>query len=185
VSYRISADWGDGDPRHECRLVDYAPVTPEAHAALWQTLLGMDLVGTISSHAVPLDDPLPHLLADPRRVETLHVGDDTWLRPLDVPALLGARSYGVPVQTVLQVSDPLLGDARYQLRGGPLGAECARTDAPAEVSLPVAALGAVSLGGTRLATLARAGLVTGDPAAVARLDLALLADRLPLAGTHI
>jgi predicted acetyltransferase len=185
VSYRIKPDWGDGDPRHECQLVDYAPATPEAHAALWQTLLGMDLVGTITSYAVPLDDPLPHLLTDPRRVETLHIGDGMWVRPLDVCALLGGRRYALELEVVLQVIDPLLGDGRYLLRGGPDGATCTRTERAAEIALGVGALGASCLGGTRLATLARVGAVDGPGDAVRRLDLALLADRLPFHGTHI
>jgi predicted acetyltransferase len=185
VSYRIKPDWGDGDPRHECQLVDYVPVTAEAHAALWQTLLGMDLVGTITSYAVPLDDPLPHLLTDPRRVETLHIGDGMWVRPLDVAALLGGRSYPLEVEVVLQVTDPLLGDGRYLLRGGPEGATCTRTERVADIELGVGALGAICLGGTRLATLARAGRAGGSPDALRRLELALLTDRAPFHGTHI
>lgn len=185
VSYRIKPDWGDGDPRHECRLVDYAPATPEAHAALWQTLLGMDLVGAITSYAVPLDDPLPYLLTDPRRVETLHLGDGMWLRPLDVCALLRGRRYALDLDVVLHVLDPLLGDGRYRVRGGPDGATCTRTERAGQVVLGAGALGAVSLGGTRLTTLARAGAVHGDRDALRRLDLALLADRQPCHGTNI
>jgi predicted acetyltransferase len=185
VSYRIASDWRDGDPRHLCWLVDYVPITPDAHAALWQTLLSMDLVGSIESHRIPLDDPLPHLLTDYRRVETTHIGDGLWLRPLDVAGLLSARNYAVEVETVVQVIDPLLGDGRYLLHGGPDGATCRRTDGTADLALGVDALGAVCLGGTRLAQLARAGQVSGEPDAITRLDRALIADRLPFYGTHI
>lgn len=90
-------------------MVDYAPVTPAAHAALWQTLLGLDLVTTIESDRVPLDDPLPHLLADGRQLRTTWLRDDLWLRPLDVAGLLCARRYAVEVEMVLEVSDRLLG----------------------------------------------------------------------------
>jgi hypothetical protein len=52
------------------------------------------------------------------------------------------------------------------------------------VYLGVAALGAVSVGGTRFAELARAGLVgCSDEALLHRLDRALLADRAPAHGT--
>ena len=57
VSYRVKSDWGDGDPKHMCWLVDYVTVTAEAHAALWQVLLGMDLFGSVGSHRIPVDDP--------------------------------------------------------------------------------------------------------------------------------
>lgn len=185
VSYRVKANWGDGDPQHECRIVDYAPVTAQAHAALWQTLLGMDLVGRIESYEIPVDDPLPLLLTDYRRVETAHVGDGMWLRPLDVPALLGGRTYAVEVDCVLAVIDPLLGDGRYRLRGGPQGATCERTDRLPDVELAVGALGAACLGGSRLAWFARAGQIVGGAGTIRLLDRALLTDRAPVMGTHI
>lgn len=186
VSYRVRTDGVDGDARHVCRIVDYVPVTPAAHAALWQTLLGMDLVATIESERIPVDDPLGHLLTDARQVRTTWLRDDLWLRPLDVGALLSARSYAVEVETVLAITDRLLGSDRYLLRGGPGAAVvCDRVDRPADVALDVAALGAVALGGVRLAELARAGRVSGDAAALERLDRALLAERLPFLGTGL
>jgi predicted acetyltransferase len=184
VTYRIKSEWGEGDPRHECWLVDYAPASAHAHAALWQTLLSMDLVATIHSYRVPLDDPLQLMLADPRGVLTTHLGDALWVRPLDVAALLGSRRYALDVDCVLEVRDDVLGDGRYLLRGGPDGASCARTDRGPDVRLGVADLGAAYLGGTRVAGLARAGrIVAEDATLVGRLDLAFGADRHPAHGT--
>lgn len=185
VSYRLTQNWGLNDPQHECTIVDYAPATDEAHAALWQALLTLDLVGEITSDRVPLDDPLPLLLRNPRAVGTAHLGDGMWLRPVDVPQLLGQRSHGIDIEVVLEVRDDLLGTGRYLLRGGADGAECTHTDRPAEVTLDVADLGAVSLGGTRVCRLARTGRVaTDDFALVRRLDRAFVADRDPIAGSH-
>jgi predicted acetyltransferase len=184
VSYRVKNDWNDGDPGHLCWLSDYVTVTPEAHAALWQVLLGLDLFGSIQTLRMPVDDPLPYLLTDARQVRLSSVADGLWLRPLDVAALLAGRRYGVEVDAVLEVHDEMFGDGRYWLRGGPDGATCERTERAADVTLPVASLGSVYLGGFRLETLARAGFAAADdPAALARLDRALLADRLPLYGT--
>jgi predicted acetyltransferase len=184
VSFRLKEDWSTGDPSSTCKIVDYAPVTAEAHAALWQTLLRMDLVTAIESDHVPLDDPLPWLLTDPRQVRTTLVRDGLFLRPFDIVRLLGARSYRVEVDAVLEVADPLFGDGRYALSAGPGGAACTRTDRSPDVYLGVAALGAVSVGGTRFAELARAGLVgCSDEALLHRLDRALLADRAPAHGT--
>jgi predicted acetyltransferase len=184
VSYRIKSEWGTGDPQHQCVLVDYVPVTAQAHAALWQVLLSMDLVGSIESYRIPLDDPLPLLLADPRGVETTHLGDSLWLRPVDVERLLGGRAYALEVDCVIGVRDGLLGDGRYLLRGGPDGAECTRTERSPHVTVDVADLGALALGGTRLSRIARTGRVDGaDPALLTRLDRALLADREPASGT--
>jgi predicted acetyltransferase len=143
-------------------------------------------VATIESHAIPLDDPLPWLLTDFRRVGTAMLTDGMWIRPLDVAALLSTRTYAVEVDTVLAVDDPLLGDARYRLRGGPDGATCERTDALPALSLDVGSLGAISLGGTRLQLLARIGVVEADDVRLlSRLDRAFLADRAPTVGSHI
>lgn len=184
ISYRIKSAWGDGDPKHLCWIVDYVPVTAQAHADLWQVLLGLDLVGTIESYRIPVDDPLPHLVTDGRQVRTTHVGDGMWVRPLDVAALLAARSYAIEVEVVMEVEDHLLGDGRYLLQAAPEGASCTRTERPADLVLDVATLGSVYLGGERLQTLARAGLArSDDPAALTRLDRALLSDRSPVYGT--
>jgi len=184
VSYRVKNDWGDGDAKHTCWLADYVPATPEAHLALWQVLLALDLFGSIESLRIPVDDPLPYLLTDPRQVRTAALADGLWLRPLDVSAMLSARSYAVEVETVIEVRDERFGDDRYLLRGGPDGATCERCERMPDVSLGVATLGSVYLGGVRLETLARAGHATADdPAQLARLDRALLADRVPVYGT--
>ena len=59
LSYRVRTGSNDVGVYNVASVVDYAPCTPEAHAALWQVLLGMDLCGQIESSRIPLDDPLP------------------------------------------------------------------------------------------------------------------------------
>jgi predicted acetyltransferase len=178
VAYRVKDDWSDG-PQHRCYVADYIIVTPEAHRDLWQVLLGLDLVGSIWGYRVPLDDPLDQLVTESRLVKTTHIGDGLWLRPLDVPALLAARTYAVDVDVVIGVRDPMFGDGAYRLEGGPSGARCAATDRAPDVTFDVDALGAAYLGGVRLAPSVAAGRIDGDPAVVPRLDRALLTDRLP------
>ncbi|HEY2041635.1 MAG TPA: GNAT family N-acetyltransferase [Jatrophihabitans sp.] len=184
VAYRVKADWGSSAPNHTCWITDYAPVTPRAHAALWQVLLGMDLFGVIETYQIPVDDPLPFLITDYRQVQTTAVNDGIWLRPIDVAAMLSSRTYGVEIDAVVEVTDPMFGDARYQLRGGPDGATCQRTEASIDVSLTADALGSVYLGGNRARTLAAAGAIhADDDATLDRFDRALLADRAPSHGT--
>jgi hypothetical protein len=91
------------------------------------------------------------------------------------------------VDVVLEVTDELLaGNAgRWLLRvdePGRVGASarCERTDRPADLALDVRELGAAYLGGTRLGTLAAAGLVTElHPGTVRRLSAALTWDPAP------
>jgi predicted acetyltransferase len=184
VGYRTKPAVGTSEHGEVCWVTDFVAVTPQAHAALWQVLLGLDLHASIDSCQLPLDDPLPQLLDDPRQLRTTAVRDGIWVRPIDVCALLSARTYAVEVDAVIEVADPLLGSGRYRLQGGPDGATCARTEAAADLALGVDALGAAYLGGERLNTLRAGGRIQVADAAVARrLDLAFLTDRAPFHGT--
>ncbi|HZZ96915.1 MAG TPA: GNAT family N-acetyltransferase [Jatrophihabitantaceae bacterium] len=184
LSYRVRTGSNEVGVQNVGVVFDYAPCTPAAHAALWQVLLGMDLCARIESSRVPLDDPLPFLLADARQVTTTGLADGLWVRPLDVSALLSARRYAVDVDARLRVHDALLGDATYRLQGGPDDATCARTDADADIDLHVSDLGAISLGGSRLVPLLRAGRVRcADERLASRLDRAFLGDVAPQYGT--
>jgi predicted acetyltransferase len=184
VGYRTKPAGDLSEHGEACWITDFVAVTPQAHAALWQVLLGLDLHASIDSLQLPLDDPLPHLLDDPRQLRTTAVRDGIWVRPIDVCALLSARTYSVEVSAVFEVADPLLGSGRYRLEGGPDGASCARTDALPDLALDVDALGAAYLGGERLNALRAAGRIeVADTDLARRLDLALLTDRAPFHGT--
>jgi predicted acetyltransferase len=82
---------------------------------------------------------------------------------------------------VLEVTDALLPQnaGRYLISAA--GAE--RTTAPADLTVDVAALAAVYLGGTRWWQLAAAGRVAGPVVALALADDLFSTDRLPFAGT--
>ena len=58
-----------------------------------------------------MDEPLRWLLADPRRFNVTALYDNLWLRLLDVPRALAARTYGSPGRLALEVTDPFLSPA--------------------------------------------------------------------------
>ncbi len=145
--------------------------TPAAYAALWKLIFSTDLVTEVrASHRSP-DEPLYHMLADPRRLRRSFT-DSLWLRIVDVPRTLEGRQYSAEGCVTLAVHDDFYEWAgyKYTLTSGPDGAACQRTMGPADVSLHARDLAAVYLGGTRLATLAAAGRVEGDPRAIALAD---------------
>ncbi|MFL6161025.1 MAG: GNAT family N-acetyltransferase [Jatrophihabitantaceae bacterium] len=180
LTYRTAERWTDGHPDSRCEILDYRPITRQAHAALWQVLLGMDLIPTIESWQVPSDDPLPFLLTDFRQLRTVASKDGLWLRPVNLAALLAGRRYAVDFEAVFEVAGE-----RVALAGGPDGAECVPTDRPAQLWLDRPELGSIYLGGYRLHMLHRAGLVRSDsPGLLDRLDLAFGTDRAPRYGTN-
>jgi predicted acetyltransferase len=162
---------------------------PAAGAALWRDLLSRDLVGSVTADLRPVDDPLLYQLHDSRRAR-VRLADNLWVRIIDLPTALARRAYSSPVDVVVEVTDGLLpaNAGRWRLRAaqpdGAAGvggaAECARTDEPADIALDVRELGAAYLGGTRLAALAAAGLVSElRPGAVGRLSTAMSWDPAP------
>jgi predicted acetyltransferase len=159
---------------------------PAATAAIWGDLLSRDLTTEFHVPMRPVDDPLLHLLADPRRVRS-RITDALWVRLVDVAGALAQRRYACPVDVVIEVADDgcRWNRGRWRLTtGGPsvagtgaaagFRATCERTTGPADIALPVQALGAAYLGGTRLGPMAAAGLVAElRPGALASLSTAL------------
>ena len=93
---------------------------------------------------------LPYLLTDPRLVRTVGVEDTLWLRILDIPAVLEARSYAADVSVVLDISDAVLGGGgRYALDVQDGQAQCVPTDAAADVRTDLSVLGSLYMGGHR------------------------------------
>lgn len=185
ASYRLQWRWGSGG--ENLLAVDDVVATSDAvEAVLLRYLLDVDLVTRFEWHAAPVDHPLRWWLADPRALSVTREQDHLWLRPLDVARCLAARRYATGGSLVVEVVDddrPEVG-GRYRLDAGPDGAGCARTTATAEVTLAVADLGSLLLGGVSWATLRRAGRVDeAADGAVARADALFRPDRTPFCGT--
>jgi predicted acetyltransferase len=187
AAYRFEASW-DNDPNGTVHVTDLVSVTPEARAVLWRYLLDVDLVDTIKAWVVPVDEPLRWLLRESRRMRVTRLGDSLWVRVLDAPAALSARTYAMPGRVVFEIADPVRPDGeaagRFVLEGGPDGADARRTTDEPDLVLDVAALGGVLLGGVRPSALARAGLVDErTPGALAIADSMFAVEPLPFSMT--
>jgi predicted acetyltransferase len=184
--YRTRPDWDeDGLPYGSLSVREFIAADAAAVAALWADLLTRDLIGEVIARQRPVDDPLLEMLADRRRARA-SMSDGLWIRLTDVGAALRQRRYSCAADVVIEVTDELLpaNAGRWRLRcPGPADAgtaSCERTTAAADIVLPVAALGAGYLGGTRLGALAAAGLVNERKhGALARLSAAMYSDPAP------
>ena len=170
--YRLRMDFDAGSSTGEVRVIEAMGISPEATAGIWRYLLDVDWMERVQAELLPIDHPLFLLLAQPRRMR-FRVGDSLWLRLVDVGGALSARSLEGDV--VLEVADAFCpwNAACYSLNG-------AKTTEDADLSLDVADLATVYLGGFTFAQLQRAGLVQEvTPGAVARADAAFRSDRAP------
>ena len=174
--YRVRSEWDDSLPRAVCTVEEVVALDAAAAAGVWQLLLDLDLVGTWRASSLAPDDPLPHLLADPRRARP-RLGDALWVRLVRVGDALALRELGAEADVVLDVADPRLPDnaPRWHLRGAPGSATtCEPTTRAADVALDVRDLASAYLGGTSLVELAGAGLVEErTPGALVRASRAL------------
>lgn len=156
--YRIKNEWGDAGTASVVDVMEAMGVTPSATREIWRYLFSIDLIARIQAWGGPPDHPLLLMLAEPRRLR-LRLGDGLWLRILDVPAALRARSYRDDGEVVLQVDDGVLSDVagrwRLAVRDGVADVEA--TTAPADVVVDVSDLAAVYLGGFTFSQLAAAG----------------------------
>jgi predicted acetyltransferase len=170
--YAVRSDRDEDGPAGEVAIRELVAATPAARAALWHFLLDQDLTRTIGWALAPPDEPLWLMLTDPDAVRVV-LERSLWVRLVDVPAALAARSYASDPDVVLEVADAFCpwNEGRYRLSES----GCERTEDDADLAFDAAALGAVYLGGTTLRELAGAGRVAElRPGALARASAAFL-----------
>jgi predicted acetyltransferase len=177
--------WGDGGPEGTTAVHQWASATAAATHRLFSVLADLDLTTEATVESIALDDPLLHLLVDPRAPKARRT-DNLWLRILDLPRALEARGYEADADVTLRVTDAQVpsndGVWRLDVRGG--SATVTPASRPADVELSIQELSAAYLGGVTLTELAGAGLVTGDGAAIAAASRTLRGSVAPVSAIH-
>lgn len=168
ATWKVTPQWNDGHPEHELRLMELVATTPDAHAALWHTVLSHDLVGPVRSRSVmSLDDPLPFLLTDQRALRTTDLNDMLWVRPRDVRAAFEARTFGTDDSFVIEVAFAD-GVRRFKIEGSPDGSRVRSARTKPHLVTDQASLGALYLGGVLPSTLAAGRRLTASSPDVLR-----------------
>ena len=178
--YRIKEAWNDGHPAHRLDLTEIVALTPEAHVALWHVLLNVDLVGTISTRQMAIDDPLPYLLTNPRVVRTVGINDGVWVNVRDVATCFGARTYGTTDRLVVEVDG-----VRYAIDGSPEGASVRKVRTRPDLVATPDAVGALLLGGVSPTLLAKGRRLTARrPDDLRRAEAFFTSAVAPMSQTH-
>ncbi|MBC8092331.1 MAG: sterol carrier protein domain-containing protein, partial [Pseudonocardia sp.] len=166
------------------RVLDLHAADVEAAAGLWRFLFGIDLVRRVVAAERPLDEPLDLLLQDPRDLAVTGEEDGTWLRLIDVPAALGARSWAAGDVVLLGVHDRLLPQNAGVYRIGDGGVERVTGVVP-ELECDVSALAMAYLGDRAPSRLAATGWWSAaDPGVLARADRVFATTTVPWCGTR-
>lgn len=165
------------DPRAGATVfvLDFQAADQTVANDLWRYLIGIDLVDEVVAYFRPVDDPIEAMLVDSYAVRDESEGE-LWLRIVDVPAALAARTYGVAEPVVVEVTDSLLAANSGRYRVGPHGMERV-TDAPA-LTMDVDVLAMIYLGTWRPSTLAGIGRITvADETALPAADRLFAVDQ--------
>jgi len=184
--YHVDGAWERRLPRATLQVDELIARTPAAYMGLWRYCSEVDLLSSVRAGLRRVDEPLPWLLDNPRADwRELERVDFLWLRLLDTPAALGARRYATEDELVLEVSDPLdVAGGRFLLHGSPHGATVHPTERSADLTLSMAALGALLLGGTSWHLLAAAGWLSEQrPGTLDRAQALFGAARAPWCST--
>ena len=155
--------------------------TREASAALWRFCFDLDLYERTEAVKRPVDDPMPWMLADQRRLQR-SARDGLWVRVVDVRAALEQRGYAASDRMVLEVRDDFCdwNQGCFELEMSPEGASCRPTSASPDLAIDISGLASAYLGAASFATLVQAGLADeGTAEAVQRADRAFAVPHKP------
>ena len=178
--YAVESIWNDG-PDAKTAVREMVADGPAATTAMWSYLIGLDLTRSLEYWIAAPDTPFADLLQGPYRAR-VDLGQNLWVRLVDVGAALAARAYAAPFEVVFDVADAFCpwNAGRHRLTWDGTTAACERTDAPADLGLTATDLGAGYLGGTSLAALAAIGRVRElRPGALAPVATAFRGAREP------
>lgn len=170
--YTMKHEWPRSVPSGKIEVQESMATSSSGYAAIWRYLFDIDLVAAVEAWNRPVDEPLLLLVREPRRLR-LGVMDGLWVRLVDIPAALAARSYPVDGRLVFEVTDPFRpgNDGRYELvvEDGVGRSEISSSEP--DLSGTVNVLGSAYLGGVSFSQLAAAGqLVEHRAGALTRAD---------------
>lgn len=180
--------WSDSGAGGTATQHGWAAVNAAAERRLWSVLSDLDLMTSATLDSVALDSPIVHLLVDARgAVATMR--DQVWLRILDIPAALTARTYLSDVDITMSIEDAQIAENakvwRFTVVGGKATVVHAERDASVDVAMSIQELSVAYLGGTTLDALATAGLVHETrPGAIANLSDAFRSRLAPRGSFH-
>jgi predicted acetyltransferase len=145
-------------PRQRLVIRDLVWLSPSAYRAIWQHFAAMDLVNSIVWQWVPSDDPLPHLLREPRMLH-LTTQDGLLARIVDIErAFPKLRFLGEGSLTFEAVDDLCSWNrGRWQLEVSAEGTAVSRTTKKSQLTMPISTLAMLVFGQISATEAARMG----------------------------
>jgi predicted acetyltransferase len=174
---------GDGpEAGHRCTIRDLVWLNPRAYRALWSHLASMHLSSHIEWPTAPVDDPLPHLLHEPRMLRA-RARDGMLARIVDLAGSVAARPYPGRERLLFELTDSLCpwNAGTWAMTTSEEGGEVAPLqDERPEVTVGPGTLAMLLFGQLSATEAARAGrLDVHDESALRRWDAAMRTEHRP------
>ena len=180
ASYRQKSNWEDSLADGTVDVIEVIATTSASHSGIWSFLTSVDLFPKVEWWNMPCDDPLPFKITDPRRVRR-RLTDALWVRVMDIPAALSARSYDYDGHLVFAVEDASRPEntGTYRLEVSDGDGRCERVSGAGEVVVDIDVLGHLYLGAGDALGMAAAGRIEGDQGGVTSLHRIMRTDQQP------
>lgn len=175
------------DPPQRLEIADFVALTPLAYHALWRYLARFQLVRFIEWPQAPADDPLPHLILEPRMLRDT-ASEGLLARIVDLPASVAARGYDTSATLTVELLDDLCpwNAGRWTLEISPDGARALPLGSgEPQLSMTINTFAMLLFGQISATRAARAGrLGVHDARALPAWDLALATRHAPFCADH-
>ncbi len=170
--YTIQPGPGRFLPNQTVNIRDLIWLTPAAYRAAWSFVGNLDLATTVVWDHAPVDDPLPHMLLEPRMLQAT-AKEGLLGRIVDVERALPKRPYGAEGSLTFEVIDDICSWNRgpWKLETSAEGGSITRTTEEPQLVMPVGTLAMLVFGqisATEAAVMQR--LDVNQPAALPLWD---------------
>jgi len=157
---------------HDLYIRDLIWNTPSAYRAVWDYFSRMDLANYITWQRAPADDPLPHLLVEPRMI---NISSYAGLmgRIIDIEKAIPGRHYEAEGDLTFGIIDELCpwNQGSWKLETSGEESRISRTDMNTQVVMPVSTLALLIFGQLSATEAVRMGrLEVHEPGALSLWD---------------
>jgi predicted acetyltransferase len=134
-------------PKQRVTIRDLAWLTAPAYRAIWSHFSAMDIVINIVWERVPADDPLPHLLLEPRMLN-ITAKDGIMGRIVDIERAFSKMRFNDEGALTFEVIDELCSwnHSKWRLETSPAGNSIHRSAEDTQLVMPVSTLAMLVFG---------------------------------------
>lgn len=145
-------------PMFRLTIRDFVWLTPSAYRAMWEHFVHMDLVSRVVWERAPSDDPLPHLVLEPRMLR-MTSADGLLSRIIDVEKALSGRRYSDEGTLTFEILDDLCSwnSRRWKLEASAAEASVGPTSDKPQLVMRISTLAMLVFGQINASEAARMG----------------------------